>query len=90
MAQSKQVVAVHVWLDMPAARDRWVDQYYSMSEVDDDGEEVRCLCGSPSLGRVWNMATEWADEHGLPAVEFAEESGTETDRYSPSKAVDAP
>lgn len=33
--------AIHVWYDAPAAEDRGVDTYYSVSEVDEDGDEIR-------------------------------------------------
>lgn len=77
------VVAVHVWLDEQAAAERGVEYYYSVSEVDENGDEIRCSSGSKSLARAWELATERADDLSVPAVEFARADGQETDRYTP-------
>ena len=40
MNKSNAVAAIHVWNDGPAARERGVENYYSVSEVDADGDEI--------------------------------------------------
>lgn len=84
--ENKSRVALHVWLDMPAAQERDESVYYSVSDVDADDEEITCTFGSSSLARAWAYACERADETGVPAIEYATEAGTEkeTDRYTPA------
>ena len=85
MNKSNAVAAIHVWNDGPAARERGVENYYSVSEVDADGDEIRCVGGSRKLTRAWEIGTEAAAGHGVPCVEYATEGGQETDRYVPQK-----
>jgi hypothetical protein len=88
--KSATITAVHSWRDDAAARDRGVDDYYSVSLVDEDGGEIRCIGGDESLAAAWEIATEAADKHGVEAVEFASPSeGEVTDRYTPAAQVEA-
>lgn len=79
------VHAINVWLDAPAAEERDVDAYYSVSEVCDDGDEIRCIGGSKSLVKAWQMGCERAEELGVECIEMSDESGQATDRYTPGE-----
>lgn len=77
------VHAIHVWLDAPAADELDVDAYFSVSEVRDDGDEIRCIGSSESLAKAWQMGCERADEIGVECIEMSDESGRVTDMYTP-------
>lgn len=76
--------AIHVWYDAPAAEDRGVNAYYSVSEVDEDGDEIRCIGGSVDLAKAWAIGCERADELGVECLEMKDESGRITDRHRPA------
>ncbi|MGP1681917.1 MAG: hypothetical protein ACTS8S_06285, partial [Giesbergeria sp.] len=84
---SATISAVHSWRDPDAARLYSTEDYYSVSLVDDEGNEITCIGGNESLAAAWEIATEAADEHCVEAVEFADTCDTEkvTDRYTPEE-----
>jgi hypothetical protein len=43
------------------------------------------MYGASSLVEAWKVACELADEYGVDAIEQADETGRETDRYTPSQ-----
>lgn len=61
--------AIHVWYDAMAAIDRGSQNYYSVSVVDENGDEISCDRGHRHLVRAWEMGCEMADDMGLPCVE---------------------
>jgi len=54
---------------------------YSVSLCDADGE-IRCVGGADDLGEAWDLATETADDEGIPA-QIVSESGGVTRTYAP-------
>lgn len=89
MSTNKQIIAVHVWADGPTAAMRNCDEYYSVSEVDCDGDEIRCIGGSKSLREAWEMGCEHADDLRVECIEMAREGSDEiTDRYKVAEARD--
>lgn len=85
---STPTAAVHVWYDMAAASDRGIDEYYSISEVDDDGDEIICVGGSRNRLTAWELGCEHADDLNVECVEMADESGRVTDRYTPAERAE--
>jgi len=80
----RDTVAVHVWRDDPAAQERDVDDYYSVSEVDEHGDEIRCIGGDECLGDAWDLGRDHAESLGVPCIEYAGASSEEeTDRWDP-------
>lgn len=87
MSARKPVAAIHVWRDDAAANQFGCSEYYSVSAVDADDDEVFCDRGSKSLAKAWEMGCEMADDLGVECVEFAGPTGRATDRYEPRGAV---
>jgi hypothetical protein len=85
--RSNHVAAIHVWRDDLAAADRNTDDYYSVSVVDSDDDEIRCIGGSKSLARAWKLGCEAADDEGVECLEFSRAKGEVTDRYIPTEAA---
>lgn len=85
MTHRQATTEIHVWLDEQVAHDMGCDTYYSVSEVDSDGDEIRCSDGAESLAEAWECGCELADTLGVPAVEYARGTGEVTDRYTPSE-----
>lgn len=77
---------VACWYDAAAVNMRCVDEYYSVSLMDTDGNEIECVGGSRDLVCAWEMACEAADDYGVEAIEQRDESGRVTDRYTPRSA----
>jgi len=84
VSRPHEVAAVHVWRDEATAQDRGAVRYYSVSEVDSEGEEIRCVGGSRDRLRAWELGLEQARDLGIPCVEYAGPSDQETDRWEPS------
>lgn len=72
------IAAIHCWADY----DQHGDPCWSVSTVDDEGDEITCVGGDADLAKAWALACEHADSEGVPAVEI-QYSGEETDRYTP-------
>lgn len=86
MSYPKDVAEVHVWRDEYDATGNPSAEYYSVSTVDDEGNEIACLGGSKSLSRAWEIGVELAEDLGVPCVEYAGPAscqGPETDRWEP-------
>ena len=75
--------AIHVWYDPDCALTYTTENYYSVSEVDGDGNEITCHDGSGDLQEAWDSGLELAKELGVPCVEFADATYQETDRWEP-------
>lgn len=88
MSAPRETAAVNVWRDDVCASDRGCDVYYSVSEVDDAGDEIRCSGGSRRLSRAWEIGLELAEDLGVPCVEYAGPDGVVTDRWDPPAAAD--
>jgi hypothetical protein len=76
--------AVHVHFDGDHAHRIGVREYYSVSLVDDEGDEIACVDGSEYIGDAWEAGLEIARERCIPCVEYAREDGQETDRWEPT------
>jgi hypothetical protein len=85
----KETAAIHVWKDQLDSSGNYSASYYSVSRVDDDGDEIVCEGGDESLAEAWKFGCRLADQYGVPCVEFARETGEETDRYTPAEAAEA-
>ena len=67
--------SVEVW------RSYHADTDYSVS-LCDSGGEIRCVGGADDLEEAWQLATETADDEGIPA-QIVRESGEVTRTYRP-------
>lgn len=73
--------AIHVWLDEPASVDGV--KIYSVSIVDESGEELRHVDSYQSLARAWQVGKIEANRHRVTAIQFAGRTRQETGRWEP-------
>lgn len=80
---AREATAVLVYNDGDHAHRIGASEYYSVSLVDDEGDEITCVDGSEYLGDAWEAGLKLARERRIPCVEHRHSSGQETDRWDP-------
>lgn len=81
---NNKVHEIHVWNDTFSAMDRNCDEYWSVSLVDEDEEEISCIGGSKNLKKAWKLATLHAENQFVLAKEYAGENNSISNEYDPN------
>lgn len=76
---TRHIAAVHVWQD---------NDVYSVSEIGYKENEIRCIGSWSDLATAWRIGHAHAQRLGVECVEYADESGVATDRWTPEMTVE--